>query len=189
MNKPLLTLTKVLLSVPIGYGLVLPFLPGRDGGTASVGTQAGGILAEIQAFGPAGATLAIASFLLLVYFYARDLMRSLALVSPASRKATPSSVWLMFLLPYNFIEDFFIVTNVARSLQAEARSNPALGSFRSFGLISGIGWCAAQILSLLPTLTGSVAGLIAIVLWAWHWAFIRRANRALERSTATGRKS
>jgi len=189
MNKPLLTLTKIILSVPIGYGLALPFLSGSDRGSNTDSDRAGGILAEIQHFGAAGATLAIVGFLLLVFFYARDLKRSLALVSPGARKAAPSSVWLMFLLPYNFIEDFFIVANVARSLQAEAQSNAALARFRSFGLTSGIGWCAAQIVSLLPTLTGSIAGLVALVFWAWHWTFVKRANRVLESSRETGRKS
>jgi hypothetical protein len=86
----------------------------------------------------------------------------------------------MFLLPYNFIEDFFIVANVSGSLKAEAAASPALPRFRSFGMISGIGWCAAQIISLVPNQLGSIAGIVAIVLWAWHWAFIRRANAALE---------
>jgi hypothetical protein len=165
-----LTLLKSILSIPIAIGLAYPFF-NPD--------AAGGILGELKIFGPTGSIVAVVVFLLLVLFYALDLIRSLKLVSPASRKAKPSGVWLMFLLPYNFIEDFFIVANVAKSLKAEAASNPALANFKSFGMISGMGWCAAQVVSLVPNQIGSAAGLVAIVFWIWHWVFMRRANRNL----------
>jgi hypothetical protein len=168
-------LLKAVLSVPIGIGLAYPFFRPD---------ASGGILGELEIFGPAGMVAAIVVFLLLVFLYARDLVRTLRLVSPAARTASPGSVWLMFLLPYNFIEDFFIVANVARSLEAEATVNPALAVFKSFGMISGIGWCAAQIVSLVPHPVGSVAGLVAIAFWAWHWVFIRRANSLLRKAAA-----
>jgi hypothetical protein len=165
-----LTILKVILCIPIGFGLAYPFF-NPD--------VSGGILGELKIFGPVGSIVAIAVFVLLVVFYARDLIKCLKLVAPACQKAKPRSVWLMFLLPYNFIEDFFIVANVARSLEAEAANNPALVGFKSFGMISGIGWCAAQVVSLIPNLIGSVAGLVAIGFWLWHWAFIRKANLML----------
>lgn len=170
MTMSLRTLFKILLSIPIGIGLAYPFLQEE---------ASSGLLGELKVFGPIGSVVAIAVFLLLVLFYALDLIRSLQLVSPASRKASPGSVWWMFALPYNFIEDFFIISNVAKSLKAEAAINPALAGFRSFGMVSGSGWCIAQIISLVPNQLGSAAGLIAIVFWVWHWVFIRRANAAL----------
>lgn len=172
MNNLGLTCIKIVLSIPIGVGLAYPFLEKEAGR---------GILSEVQLLGAVCSALAIAVFVVLVFLYASDLKRSLALVSTSSRSANPNSVWLMFLLPYNFIEDFFIVSNVARSLRAEARINPALASFRSFGLLSGIGWCAMQVISLIPNQAGLVAGLAAIPLWIWHWFFVKRANLALER--------
>lgn len=176
MKMSTLNLLKVILSIPIGIGLAYPFM-NQD--------AAGGILGELKIFGPTGSVVAVLVFLLLVLFYALDLIRSLNLVSPASRKAKPNSVWLMFLLPYNFIEDFFIIANVSNSLKSEAASNPALATFKSFGMISGLGWCAAQVVSLIPNQIGSAAGLVAIVFWIWHWLFIRRANRALIGSAAS----
>jgi hypothetical protein len=176
MKISVLTLLKVILSVPIGIGLAYPFLHTE---------VTGGILDELNAFGPTGAVVAIAVFLLLVFFYAQDLIKSLKLVSPASRKASPNSVWLMFLLPYNFIEDFFIVISVAKSLKAEATINPALAPFKSFGVISGVGWCATQIVSLIPNQIGSVASLVATGFLIWHWVFIRRVNSALSKSLAS----
>ncbi len=87
----------------------------------------------------------------------------------------------MFLIPYNFLEDFFIVSNVARSLRQEASTNPRLQGIRGFGIWSGNGWCTAQLLSLLPGVMGEAAGLAGGVLWAKHWHFIAKVNRLLSR--------
>ena len=172
MRTTLITLLKIILSIPIGVGLAYPFLRPDT---------SGGILGELKIFGPTGSMVAMATFLLLVLFYALDLIKTLKLVSSSSRKTKPNRVWFMFLLPYNFIEDFFIVCNVANSLKAESMVNPALAKFKSFGVISGIGWCSAQVVSLIPNQIGSVSGLAAIAFWIWHWVFIRRANRALRK--------
>ncbi|MEO4048783.1 hypothetical protein AAFN46_17025 [Pseudomonas sp. CAU 1711] len=161
---------KIALSLPIAYGLAYPLLNPEAGG---------GILKEVEMFGPLGSLLAIALFLALVALYCRDLQRSLALVRPEARRARPRSVWLMFLLPYNFIEDFCIVANVAASLRAEARHNADLRLPRDAGLVSGWGWCVAQIVALVPHPLGSLAGLLAMALWIVHWRLVRRANAAL----------
>lgn len=166
---------KVLLSIPIGIGLLYPLLNPQ---------AAGGILAELKIFGQGGAIVAFAVFFLLVVLYARSLKITLQRVAPAARKARPDSVWYMLLLPYNFIEDFFIIANIARSIQAEAAINPALRPLRSFGMASGMLWCCAQIVSLIPTALGSIAGVIAIAGWLWHWVFICRVNRLLKHAAA-----
>ncbi len=174
MKPGTITFIKILLSVPAGIGLVYPFFDPM---------LRGGILGEMRLLGPAGSLLVAAGFLVLVFLYASDLKRALQRVSPGVRQASPNSVWFMFLPPYNFIEDFFIVANVADSLRAESRRNPALAGFRSFGMVSGLGWCAAQLVSLIPDTVGGVAGLIAIVLWVWHWRFVRRVGAALTGGT------
>jgi hypothetical protein len=162
-------LLKLALSIPIGIALLYQLLQPE---------ASGGVLVELKVFG-AAAFAVVLVFLLLVAFYARDLARTLRMVSHESRVVKPASVWLMFLLPYNFIEDFFIVANVAKSLKLEAEDNPALSRFKSFGLASGITWCSAQIVSLVPNDIGSAAGCVAVIAWVWHWVFIRQANRAL----------
>ncbi len=169
----ILTLFKIALSLPIAYGLAYPFIHSTNS------APVGGILGEISVFGPTISVVVVSVFLLLVVLYARDLAKCLRLVSPEARAASPNSVWWMLVLPYNFIEDFFIMINIAKSLQTEALSNRALAQFTSFGKFSGLAWCACQIISLLPNEVGSLFGLIAIVFWGWHWAFIRRANRAM----------
>ena len=170
MSTAARTILKAILSIPIALGLAYPLIyPSEDGG----------VLREIEMLGTIGGIVVIAVFLALVYAYASDLRTTLKSVNRGSRVAEPNSVWFMFLLPYNFIEDFFIISNVAKSLEAESRINPALSGLRSFGRISGIGWCLAQVVSLIPNTIGSIASGVAVVLWVWHWVFVRRANKML----------
>ncbi|WP_230951172.1 hypothetical protein [Burkholderia anthina] len=129
--------------------------------------------------GTIGSIVVIAVFLALVHAYASDLRTTLKSVSRGSRVAEPNSVWLMFLLPYNFIEDLFIISNAVKSLEAASRINPTLSGLRSFGRISGIGGCLAQVLSLIPNVMGSIAGGVKVFLWVWHCVFVRRANKML----------
>lgn len=171
MNKSTALIAfKIVLTIPVAHALIYPLLHPQE---------AGGIFKELEALGLMGSTIFVSVFLALVFMYCRDLSRSLSLVHPSARAASPQSVWLMFLIPYNFVEDFFIVANVARSLRKEAQSNPALRSFKGFGMVSGLGWCAAQIVSLLPNEIGSMAGVLALPLWIVHWRLIRRANKAI----------
>ena len=168
-----LALIKIALTLIVAYALAYPFF--------TPGVQIG-MLGELKMVGPlAGGGIAIA-FLLMVFFYCRDLQRTLTLVRPSCRTATPKSVWLMFLLPYNFVEDFFIMANIASSLRQEALHRPALQRFKHFGLISGLGWCIAQIISLIPHEIGSIAGLLALPLWLYHWRFIRQINPLLSQA-------
>ncbi|WP_080401844.1 hypothetical protein [Burkholderia ubonensis] len=170
MSTTARTILKAILSIPIAFGLAYPLI---------YPTEDGGVLSEIEMLGTVGGIVVIAVFLALVYAYASDLRTTLKSVSRGSRVAEPNSVWFMFLLPYNFIEDFFIISNVAKSLEAESRINPALSGLRSFGRISGIGWCLAQVLSLIPDTIGYIASAVAVFLWVWHWVFVRRANKML----------
>ena len=161
---------KIALTIPVTYALAYPLLNRQSGS---------GVLNEIDMIGPVYTTILILSFLTLVFLYCRDLERSLSLVRPANRAAKPRSVWLMFLIPYNFIEDFFIVANINHSLKREAQGNAALVGLKGFGMTSGIGWCSAQIVSLLPNEIGTVGGVVAIPFWVIHWRLVRRANQLL----------
>lgn len=164
---------KLLLTLVVGVALVYPFVRTTPGA---------GVLSTVESIGTVAIVSITISFLIAVAFYCRTLQRCLRLVRPTARAAEPKSVWYMFLIPYNFVEDFFIVHNVTRSLQAEAALNPALTGMRRFGAFSGFGWCVAQIVSLLPNRVGEIAGVVALVLWGIHWAFIHRINKRLEDS-------
>jgi len=144
-----------------------------------------GFLEEMEVLGVGWALGVLAIFLVFVFFYCKDLQKTLELIVPENRTAAPRSVWLMFLIPYNFIEDFFIVHNVSTSIRAESKTNPALNQLRYFGFISGIGWCTAQIFSLAPGYVGKTASLLAIIFWIVHWRFIRSINSCLNTTSNT----
>ncbi|MER2560425.1 MAG: hypothetical protein ABTQ32_06900 [Myxococcaceae bacterium] len=139
--------------------------------------NAGGFFTETERLGVWGLVLA-ASFLTCVVLYCRELERLLVAIDPAARVASPRSVWLMMLVPFNFVEDFFIVENLARSLQAQWRSKPRLAAHGT-GRALGLTWCALQIVSLAPSEMGLVAGALAVPPWLLHWAFVRRVRRDL----------
>jgi len=165
-----LVLFKTLAAVLITAALVYPFL---DPAARS------GVFASLEALGWAPVFSIIGAFLTAVALYCRSLQRCLCLVQPKFRAAEPRSVWLMFLIPYNFIEDFFIIKNVASSLKNEARVNPRLDNIKSFGIVSGYAWCSAQLVSLLPNLLGEIAAVVALFFWLVHWRFIWRINNLL----------
>ncbi len=165
-----LLMLKIVLTLPVAYAFVYPLLNPAAGA---------GVFRDLALVGPVGATGIALAFLLAVFLYCRDLERTLTLVQPTARTASPRSVWLMFLIPYNFIEDFFIIANVANSLRREAEQNKALQAFPSFGLFSGLAWCSLQIVSLIPHEVGSLAGFLALPFWVVHWRLIRKVNAAL----------
>lgn len=161
--------TKLLLSALVAYALVYPFLLPEPVGLAE----------ELAVLGVPGAIALGSIFFLLVTLYANDLRSILFLVSPHSRQAKPHSVWWMLVLPYNFIEDFFIIHAVTASLRHEAAVNGKLRNLKSFGALTGFGWCAAQIGSLIPNQIGSLFAVLALIAWMFHWRLIRKAKASL----------
>jgi hypothetical protein len=137
------------------------------------------VLNEIIRIGVLPSLLIIGAFFMMVGFYCRTLQRCLSLINPTNRKAKPSSVWYMFAIPFNFIEDFFIVINIANSIEEEKKSNSNLKTVTDFGMVSGIGWSIAQILSFIPNFVGQIAGVVGMILVVYHWVLIARINKLL----------
>lgn len=138
-----------------------------------------GVFASVAPVGILGVLALTTLFLLAVALYCRSLQHCLQLVQPEARAVNPKSVWFMFLIPYNFVEDFFIINNINKSLRIEARINPRLSALKSVGALSGFGWCTAQIVSLLPNHIGEAASVVAIIFWVMHWRLIARVNKLL----------
>ncbi|WP_363796536.1 hypothetical protein ABU614_14725 [Lysobacter firmicutimachus] len=139
-----------------------------------------GLLGEVRALGPAGAIAAMLAFFALVACYCRHLQAVLQAIPASARRAPPGSVWWMFAIPYNFVEDFFIVAAIAGSLRADGRI--ATAQQRRWQRL-GLGWCAPQIASLWPGTAGVLAGAAALALWAAHWRATLHILRGL-RDTA-----
>jgi hypothetical protein len=170
MNTFSLLILKVVLTIPVVYALAYPFLHPEANA---------GVFREVQMLGVTGSVMVGLLLLSAIVLYCRDLQKTLSLVQARSRVASPRSVWWMFFMPFNFVEDFFIVANVARSLRNEAQTNPALAGLKNFGLWSGLGWCTAQIISLIPHELGSLGSVFALLFWVLHWRFIRQVNLRL----------
>lgn len=166
MNK----IIKISLSIIIVFCTLFPYVNDTDKPD---------VFENVFSIGIIGSAAIIILFFTAIGFYCMDLQRCLELIDPKNRKAKPQSVWYMFLLPYNFIEDFFIVINISNSLEEEAKKNEKLANCNDFGMITGIGWSIAQILSFVPNLTGQIASILGLVLWIIHWRFIIKMNRLL----------
>jgi len=161
---------KISLSVIILLCAILPYINSSD---------KSGALETISSIGVVGVAILVVSFFIAIAFYCKELQKCLTLIAPQNRKANPKSVWYMFLMPFNFIEDFFIMINISNSLEEEAKHNNKLSSIKDFGMIAGIGWSIAQILSFVPNIAGQIAGALGIVLWIIHWRFIIKINKLL----------
>ena len=164
------TIIKMLLSAIIMLSVILPY---------SNTSLHPGSLQTFASLGWTGSLIFIALFFVAIAFYCRALERCLYLIAPQRRKASPRSVWLMFLIPYNFIEDFFIMIHLSRSLEEEARFNASLSGIKDYGMGTGMGWCMAQLLSFLPDTAGQIAGALGLILWLLHWRFIHNMLKIL----------
>ncbi|MFE7741785.1 hypothetical protein [Nocardia sp. NPDC057455] len=136
-----------------------------------------GILGEVWALGWPGGLIGILGFFGLVALYCRQLQRLLTLVRPQARPVSPRSVWWMFAIPFNFVEDFFIVGNISAGLSADGRLPQRIAQRWTR---VGYCWCGFQILSLCPGRPGYLGGAVAVVLWLTHWVQTTRAASMLE---------
>ncbi|MBB4854141.1 hypothetical protein HNP40_001521 [Mycobacteroides chelonae] len=142
-----------------------------------------GILGEVSTTGPVAALAAAAVFFALVALYCRTLQQILICLPEWGRVRSPRSVWWMFALPFNFVEDFFIVNDIAGSL---AVTSVISGTGRSTWRTTGLTWCALQIMSLLPGPVGLVGGVLAIPVWLGNWAHAGVILRRLARAALAG---
>ena len=166
MNK----IIRFVLTALLVWWAALPYFENTDSGNA---------LEALFGFGVMWSVVIFILFFGMVAFYCKTLQKCLELVKPENRKAAPHSVWYMFFIPFNFVEDFFIMINISNSIEQEAKTNPKLSGIKDFGMITGIGWGIAQIISFVPNYIGQVAGALGLVLVIVHWLFIIRINRLL----------
>lgn len=172
MRKP-----SIILTIPVLALLTQPLWAPQWGA---------GILGEIAAFGPVGAVCALVVFFGLVALYCRTLARFVALVPENLRVGTPRSVWLMFAIPFNFAEDFFVVAAISASLRADGRVSDGR---RRLWAATGLAWCGLQIASLFPGPMGVLSGVLALLVWAGNWTHAALLRRSLATTTASERET
>ncbi|MBO4206227.1 hypothetical protein [Micromonospora echinofusca] len=166
-----MSLATILLTLPVVALLAQPLWAPSWGA---------GILGEVTAFGVPGAVAALALFFGLVALYCRKLQHLQERVRPDARARSPRSVWLMFAIPFNFVEDFRIIADLGGSLRRDGRLSGSV--IRSWKVV-GTAWCILQIASLLPGTVGLTSGLLAVAAWAWHWGHTALLGRRLTAPT------
>ncbi len=119
-----------------------------------------GLLGEIALVAFPGNLLVVVGFLAAVALYCRTLQVTMDRVGAARSR----SVWWMFAIPANFVEDFYIVGRVGGALAGHVDHRT-----RGRWVLLGRSWCAFQIVSLLPGVVGLVGGAVALVAWSAHW--------------------
>ena len=96
MNK----IIRFTLTVLLVWWAASPYFDNKNSNNALDALLEFGIICSIVIF---------VFFFGMVAFYCLALQKCLTLIKPENRKATPISVWYMFLIPFNFVKDFFIV--------------------------------------------------------------------------------
>ncbi len=160
----------LVLTVPVVALLLQPLWAPRWGS---------GVLGEVSAAGPVAAVSTVVVFFGAVALYCVTLQQILSELPEWGRARSPRSVWLMFALPFNFVEDFFIVNDIAGSLAA---TSSVTNTTRNVWRTTGLAWCALQIISLFPGPIGLTGGALAIPVWLVNWAHAGIIVRALSRA-------
>lgn len=160
----------VVLTIPVVALLLQPLWAPRWGS---------GVLGEVSATGPVAAVSTVLVFFGGVALYCLTLQQILTELPEWGRIRSPRSVWLMFALPFNFVEDFFIVNDIAGSLTA---TSAVTNVTRNIWRTTGLAWCALQIVSLFPGPIGLTGGALAIPVWLINWAHAGIIVRALSRA-------
>ena len=99
--------------------------------------------------------------------YVLSLQKCLTLCSPEVRAMSPGLVWLLFIPLFNIVWQFFIVINIAKSVQGECLKR-GLPCEQNPGQAIGLAMCILAICGIIP-LVGIVASLAGLVCWIIYW--------------------
>jgi len=112
--------------------------------------------------------LVVALCLVPAIFFLITLQRALVRCAPESREMSPGAVWLSLIPLFNFVWQFIVVVNVARSLHNEFVRRNLPVSEPNPGLALGLATLTLGLVSLVPVIGvfASVAGLVCgIIYW------------------------
>lgn len=99
--------------------------------------------------------------------YLLSLQKCLTLCSPEVRAMSPGMVWLLFIPLFNIVWQFFVVINIAKSVQGEFQKR-GLPCEPNPGQAIGLAMCILAICGIIP-LVGIVASLAGLVCWIIYW--------------------
>ena len=111
--------------------------------------------------------IAFAIALIPLIFYLLTLQKALNRCSPENRAMEPAMVWLMLIPLVNIIWNFFVVGNIAKSLDAEFKKR-GIAEEPEPGKKIGMIMCILMCCTIIPIL-GGIAALGYLVCWIMYW--------------------
>lgn len=111
-------------------------------------------------------------------FYLITLQSTLASISPENRKMPPANVWLLLIPLFGTIWHFFVIKNMAESINAEATSMGIKLPEPMPAYNVGLAMCILNCLFIVPgvNILTSMAGLVC---WIIYWVKISDYKRSL----------
>ena len=101
-------------------------------------------------------------------FYLLTLQKALNRCSPECRAMNPGMVWLMFIPLFHIVWQFFVVLNMAKSLDAEFQKR-GIAEDRSPGQTIGLIMCIGNL----------ICGPVGLVCWIVYWVKIADCSSKL----------
>jgi len=117
-----------------------------------------------------GGLIGIAIILIPAIFYLLTMQKALNRCAPESRAMQPGMVWLMLIPLFNLVWHFFVVLNMAKSLEAEF-GRRGLSIEPEPGKTLGLTMCILTCCGIIPFL-GILCSLGAFICWIIYWVKI-----------------
>jgi hypothetical protein len=110
--------------------------------------------------------------------YIPRLQRTFEKCSPASRTMSPGKVWLLLIPLFNDLWHFYVVSNLAKSLENEFKSMKVSNADSQAGKLVGFAMCILFLCSFVPKI-GLCCWFAGIVCWIVYWVKIEGYSRIL----------
>jgi len=125
-----------------------------------------------------GALIALIIFLAIRVAFLLSMKKALTRCSSENRTMSPGSIWLGLIPFFHIIWDFFIVINLADSLEREFQKR-GLNVEPKPGKNIGLVYCIANVCSLIPGLN-FLAGPVSFICWIIYWVKIAGFSKQIE---------
>jgi hypothetical protein len=130
--------------------------------------------------------LFVACLLLLpAIFYVFTLQRALNKCAADSRTIEPSKIWFYLIPIFNLVFHFFIVLNMAKSLNNEFKRRGVGMANAKPGETIGLVMCICGVCKIIPYLN-VVAYVVYLIPWIAYWTQIAKYSRNLDQVPQTG---
>lgn len=128
----------------------------------------------------------LGAWLIPLIFYINTLQTTLNILSEENRKMPPGQVWLLLIPLFAFVWHFFVIKNIANSINAEANSLNVQLNETMPAYSMGLAMCILNCLILFPNSTIKfMASVAAMVFWIIYWVKISNYKNILLKEKQT----